>query len=84
MDVLQAIKERHSVRAYTEQKGEVPDWFQKGAQAALLAPTAINQQKFRIGIKDGNPIICIAGIGPYTEIDLGIMKYNFEAASVIK
>lgn len=62
-------------------KGEVPIWFQKGAEAALLAPTAINQQKFRIGMKDGNPVIRTAGIGPYTEIDLGIVKYNFEAAS---
>ena len=62
-------------------KGEVPDWFQKGAEAALLAPTAINQQKFKIGMKDGNPTIRIAGMGPYTKIDLGIVKYHFEAAS---
>lgn len=62
-------------------KCKVPDWFQKGAEAALLAPTAINQQKFKIGMKDGNPTIRIAGIGPYTKIDLGIVKYHFEAAS---
>lgn len=62
-------------------KRAVPTWFQEGAEAALLAPTAINQQKFRIGIKEGKPIIRIAGIGPYTKIDLGIVKYNFEAAS---
>lgn len=61
--------------------GEMPDWFQKGAEAALLAPTAINQQKFKIGMKDGAPVIRIAGIGPYTKIDLGIVKYHFEAAS---
>lgn len=62
-------------------KGEVSGWFQKGAEAALLAPTAINQQKFKIGMKDGNPTIRIAGMGPYTKIDLGIVKYHFEAAS---
>ena len=28
-----------------------PDWFKKGAEAALLAPTAINQQKFKMEIK---------------------------------
>ena len=32
-------------------KGEMPDWFKKGAEAALLAPTAINQQKFKMEIK---------------------------------
>lgn len=30
-----------------------PDWFKKGAEAALLAPTAINQQKFKMEIKEG-------------------------------
>ena len=62
-------------------KGVMPDWFRKGAKAALMAPTAINQQKFKMGMKDGNPVIRIAGIGPYTKVDLGIVKYNFEAAS---
>lgn len=58
-----------------------PDWFKKGAEAALLAPTAINQQKFKMGIKNGKPVIRIAGMGPYTKIDLGIVKYHFEVAS---
>lgn len=62
-------------------KGEMPDWFKKGAEAALLAPTAINQQKFKMGIKNGNPVIRIAGRGSYTKIDLGIVKYHFEVAS---
>lgn len=62
-------------------KGEMPEWFQKGAEAALLAPTAINQQKFKMGIKNGKPVIRIAGMGPYTKIDLGIVKYHFEIAS---
>lgn len=70
-----------TIEGVLDTKGEVPDWFQKGAEAALLAPTAINQQKFKIGMKDGNPTIRIAGMGPYTKIDLGIVKYHFEAAS---
>ena len=65
-------------------KGEMPDWFKKGAEAALLAPTAINQQKFKMEIKNGNPVISIAGRGPYTKIDLGIVKYHFEVASGYK
>lgn len=29
----------------------VPDWFLHGVQAALLAPTAMNQQKFRFQLE---------------------------------
>lgn len=61
-------------------KGEAPDWFLQGARAALLAPTAMNQQKFKISLVNGEPVIK-AGLGPYSEIDLGIVKYHFEAAS---
>ncbi len=62
-------------------KGSMPDWFRKGAEAAMLAPTAVNQQKFKMGIKDGEPVIRISGKGFYTKTDLGIVKYHFEAAS---
>lgn len=62
-------------------KGSMPDWFRKGAEAAMLAPTAVNQQKFKMGIKDGEPVIRISGRGFYTKTDLGIVKYHFEAAS---
>ena len=61
-------------------ESERPDWFKEGLEAALLAPTALNQQKFRITLKDGNPVITTKG-GPMTKIDLGIVKYNFEIAS---
>lgn len=64
-----------------ETTGELPDWFRAGAQAALLAPTAVNQQKFKMGIQGGEAFIRIAGFGPYTKIDLGIVKYHFELAS---
>ena len=64
-----------------ETAGELPDWFRAGAQAALLAPTAVNQQKFKMGIEGGESFIRTAGFGPYTKIDLGIVKYHFELAS---
>lgn len=70
-----------ALESFMVTKGEMPDWFREGAEAALLAPTAINQQKFKMGIRDGEPVIRIAGKGPYTKIDLGIVKYHFEAAS---
>lgn len=62
-----------------------PEWFRKGVEAALLAPTAVNQQKF-----------CFTYLGPdaqgihrvraerkfsligYTHMDLGIAKLHFE------
>lgn len=62
-----------------------PEWFRKGVEAAILAPTAVNQQKF-----------CFTYLGPdaqgvhrvraerkfsligYTHMDLGIAKLHFE------
>ena len=58
----------------------MPDWFREGVVAALLAPTAVNQQKFFIS-RDGDEAVIKAGFGPLTKLDLGIVKYNFEAAS---
>ncbi|MDO4321878.1 MAG: nitroreductase family protein [Lachnospiraceae bacterium] len=62
-------------------KGEMPDWFRKGVEAALLAPTAVNQQKFAIGMVEGKPAIKVSGRGFHTKVDLGIVKYHFEVAS---
>ena len=62
-------------------KGTVPDWFQNGIEAALKAPTAMNQQKFVFGMKDGQPAAKIKGMGPYTKVDLGIVAYHFEVGS---
>lgn len=57
--------------------GEPSDWFVKGVEAALLAPTALNQQKF-ILIQNGNKVTAKSGLGFYTKLDLGIVKYHFE------
>ena len=57
-----------------------PDWYKKGIYAALLVPTAINQQKFKITRK-GSTVSAKAGIGFYTKMDLGIVKYNFEVGA---
>lgn len=70
-------KELHTV-AKTD--GKMPDWFRAGVEAALLAPTAMNQQKFTFVLKDG----CVsarAGGGFYTKMDLGIVKYHFETGA---
>jgi nitroreductase len=57
--------------------GNTPDWFKKGMEAVQLAPTAMNQQKFRF-ILNGNKVKTVAGSGFYTKVDLGIAKYHFE------
>lgn len=57
-----------------------PQWFQKGVRAALLAPTAMNQQKFRFTLT-GSRVEATAGRGFYTKTDLGIAKYHFEVGA---
>lgn len=65
-------------------KGEAPFKFDDGVKAAMLAPTATNQQKFKIKCEDGNVKIVKNGIGFCMDIDLGIVKCHFEKASGIK
>ena len=55
-----------------------PLWFAKGVRAALLAPTAVNQQKFFF-LQDGVKVSAKAGkFGSCLKIDLGIVKCHFE------
>ena len=54
-----------------------PQWFQNGVDAALLAPTAMNQQKFYFSYENGT-VRAKAGLGFYSKMDLGIVKYHFE------
>ena len=68
----------------TDASGATPSWFRQGVEAALLAPTAVNQQKFSfeyLGMEDGRHQVRakkgFSLIG-YTQIDLGIAKYHFE------
>ncbi len=55
-----------------------PQWYKDGVECALLAPTAINQQKFKFELKPGNKVTAKNGFGPYAKVDLGIVKYHFE------
>lgn len=59
---------------------DAPEWYQTGVKAALLAPTAMNQQKFSIAL-EGDTAKITAGSGFYTKLDLGIVKCHFELAS---
>ena len=55
----------------------MPEWFKRGMEAALLAPTSLNQQKFFFTL-EGNTVKAKAGLGFYTKLDLGIVKAHFE------
>jgi nitroreductase len=78
---------RSAVRALGSSKNAsdiTPSWFKKGVEAALLAPTAVNQQKFSfeyVGMSNNRHQVRakkgFSMIG-YTKMDLGIAKYHFE------
>lgn len=63
-----------------------PQWFVNGVKAALLAPTAINQQKFYFELTDrkapsGKPIVIsrrLFSMVGYTQMDIGIARLHFE------
>lgn len=54
-----------------------PEWMKRGVESAMLAPTAINQQKFKFE-RNGNMVKATALRGFYTKLDLGIVKFHFE------
>ena len=61
----------------------LPDWFRRGMEAALLAPTAVNQQKFEFELVDDHTVTArtrFTLIG-YGQMDLGIAKYHFEVGA---
>ena len=77
---------RKTVEQVSNASDITPAWFKKGVEAALLAPTAVNQQKFSfeyVGMKNNRHIVKankgFSLIG-YTRMDLGIAKCHFEIA----
>ena len=61
----------------------LPEWFVNGVEAALLAPTAVNQQKFEFVLHDDNHVEAVAKFSliGYAHLDLGIAKYHFEVGA---
>ena len=60
-----------------------PAWFGAAMEAAQLAPTAMNNQNFRITLRaDGRTVKAEATkTGGWNSVDLGIVKRNFEEAA---
>lgn len=62
--------------ALYQAEGTPPPWFLAGMAAAALAPTAMNQQKFRFQLV-GQEVSAQSLGGFYSQVDLGIVKYHF-------
>ena len=79
---------RHKIKTVEQVSNATPDtpeWFRGGVEAALLAPTAINQQKFFFEYRgtgeDGKGIVRLKkgfSLFGYTNLDSGIAKLHFE------
>ncbi|MDD6919814.1 MAG: nitroreductase family protein [Eubacteriales bacterium] len=76
--VAHKSKEISTVSNYEE---GMPEWFLNGVKAALLAPTAVNQQKFYFELDNNDNVAAKHGRSFYAAMDLGIAKYHFELAS---
>ena len=67
-----------SLEQIIEAKGDRPYWFNKGVDMALLAPTAINQQKFTIRLNEDESVDFVDKGGIFSQVDLGIVRCHFE------
>lgn len=71
------------IENFAEVNGAMPEWFRQGVEAAIMAPTAVNQQKFKFVLRDGNRVEAKAKFSliGYAQLDLGIAKYHFEVGA---
>jgi nitroreductase len=58
-----------------------PEWFRFGVEMALLAPTAINQQRFQIGLSEDGTVTFTDKGGVFSKVDLGIVRCHFEVGA---
>jgi len=62
-------------------EGAHPAWFDYAVEMALLAPTAVNQQKFEIVLEKDGSVTFVDKGGMLSKVDLGIVRYNFEVGA---
>lgn len=79
---------RSKTAAQVSNAGEgTPGWFGRAVEAALLAPTSMNQQRFRLEYRPsasegGLPGVRLARLpGPYSTVDAGIVRLHVELAA---
>ena len=59
--VTQGAAHQSKAASAVSRAEDAPEWFKKGVEAALLAPTALNHQKFSVhaarrqGVRQGRP-----------------------------
>ena len=60
--------------------GEAPAWFTAGVEAARLAPTALNQQRFRFELLEDGRTVRARALPALScgRVDLGIARLHFE------
>lgn len=74
----------HKVRSLSgvcNYKDGMPLWFLSGMETALLAPTAMNQQKFFFELLPHGNVKAACGKRFCVKLDLGVVKYRFEVCS---
>ena len=78
-----AHPQKKGIEHYMQVHGAVPQWFRHGMEAALMAPTAINQQKFEFSLVGNNHVGLRKRLAfnSYGDIDLGIVRYHFEVGA---
>ena len=75
---------RKPLERFYKAEGAVPEWFLRGVEAAELAPTATNMQKFEFELLSDGRVVArtrFALVGNYLKVDLGIVKCHFEIAA---
>ena len=72
------VRRSKSAEQVTEGRADKPEWFKNGVEMALLAPTAVNQQKFVIRLNDDDTVEFINKGGILSSVDIGIVRLHFE------
>lgn len=58
-----------------------PEWFKKGIDYVMHAPSALNQFKARFTVDENGRVTAKHRLGYFSKVDLGIFKYFFELGS---
>lgn len=72
---------RPTEKYYRSAVQPVPEWFLRGMDAAMLAPTAMHMQKFEFELLADGRVAArtrFSLVNSYLKIDLGIVKCHFE------
>ena len=73
-----AHPQKKGIEHFCHVEGDMPEWFRHGMEAALLAPTAVNQQKFEFILHDGNRVEARTRFSFIGYATLDLAKCHFE------